>query len=462
MTPQSPSHSQGRLAVAMAAAGVLLVAIQAALVIPYRAEERNMVYYDLTHEDAAVLYPEALQEVAEHESAAAGISADPADILIPVALRSIEQKGVLAVAVYDATGEVLQFAPANLLLAELPPGDFPRLLGGEQISTYTPSFPLDRYFSGQSGTIPVLQVELPLHGNDPAKTLGFVQYTLLAQELAGKLAGVDASMRRDTVKTLALGALLIAVVLTAAFFFLRRAQRAIAERNQRLVRANFELTLAAKASALGQVTSHLIHGLQGPVAGLRAVTASRQSEESGTDADWRSAADYTERLQLMIQDTVSLLGEIGSPIAYELNGRELADTIRRRNEPAARDRHIDFTVEGDFERRLDGHRGGLLCLIAANLAQNAFAATAPGGRVRVVLRVEGEAIVLTAADEGEGLSDEAIAHLFEPGRSTRPGGTGLGLAISQLLARQLGGQLRLEATGRAGTTFRLTMPIAAA
>ena len=164
----------------------------------------------------------------------------------------------------------------------------------------------------------------------------------------------------------------------------------------------------------------------------------------------------------MIQDTVSLLGEIGSPIAYELNGRELADTIRRRNEPSARDRHIDFTVEGDFERRLDGHRGGLLCLIAANLAQNAFAATAPGGRVRVVLRVEGEAIALTVADEGEGLSDEAIAHLFEPGRSTRPGGTGLGLAISQLLARQLGGQLRLEATGRAGTTFRLTMPIAAA
>ena len=50
-------------------------------------------------------------------------------------------------------------------------------------------------------------------------------------------------------------------------------------------------------------------------------------------------------------------------------------------------------------------------------------------------------------------------HLFEPGRSGRPGGSGLGLAISQLLARQIGAMLALDATGPTGTTFTLTLPV---
>jgi signal transduction histidine kinase len=445
----------------MVAAGVLLVAILAALIVPYRAEERAIVHDIIIHEDAAVLYPEALQQIAESEAAASGLSSDPAELLVPVALNSMKQEGImLAVAVFDPEGDLVQPVPSTMLLAELPPGDYPRLLGGEQISTYTPNFQLGRYFSGLTGTMPVLQVELPLHGKDPTKILGFVQYYLLAQTLAEKLAKVDASMKWDTIKTLALGAGLIAIVLAAAFGFLRRAQRVIAEHTRRLVRANFELTLAAKASALGQITSHLIHGLQGPIAGLRSVTTGRPADKGGSDADWRSAADYTERLQLMIQDTVSLLGDIGAPVAYELNGRELADTIRRRNEPAARDRQIHFSVDGAFAERLDSHRGGLLCLIAANLAQNALAATPAGGRVGVTLHVEVGSVILAVADEGGGIAPEAQAHLFEPGRSTRPGGTGLGLAISQLLARQLGGQLSLKSTGPQGTTFQLTMPIA--
>ena len=54
-------------------------------------------------------------------------------------------------------------------------------------------------------------------------------------------------------------------MLAAGYWGLRRAERLIAERNDRLIHANFELTLAAKASDLGQITSHLIHGMQGPV-----------------------------------------------------------------------------------------------------------------------------------------------------------------------------------------------------
>lgn len=74
------------------------------------------------------------------------------------------------------------------------------------------------------------------------------------------------------------------------------------------MRTNYELALTVNTSALGLITSHLIHGLQGSVAGLRAVVTSHDhGVEAG--ADWASAANYTERMQEMIQETVSLLSD---------------------------------------------------------------------------------------------------------------------------------------------------------
>ena len=367
---------------------------------------------------------------------------------------------MLAVTTFDALGNTLQAVGASLLLADLPPGDYPRLLCDEHLSRYHPDFPLDQYFTGIKGPPgPVLEVLLPLHAPGSGKILGFVQFYIDARPLREELARIDERVDRQTHQTLAIAASLIAAVLTAGYFGLHRAQRMIAERNERLIRANFELTLAAKTSALGLITSHLIHGLQGPVAGLRAVMADHGADGSAAPSDWQSAAGYAERMQAMIQETVALLGDAGSQTTYELTGRELAEIIRSRNAGTATAKGVVFTVNEGFAESLDSHRGSLLCLIATNLVQNAIAATAAGRRVDAVFAREAGSITLVVKDEGHGIPDSVGAHLFEPGRTGRPGGTGLGLAISQLLARQIGATLALAATGSSGTTFRLSLPL---
>ena len=133
--------------------------------------------------------------------------------------------------------------------------------------------------------------------------------------------------------------------------------------------------------------------MQGPVASLRAVVSNRSPDGAQSD-DWKSAADYTERLQDMIQETVALLGDTEAQFSYLLKGKDLADTIRRRNAPAATDKGVALEVAGDFETGLDSYRGSLLCLIATNLVQNAIAATAPGRRVDVALRDSEGSILL--------------------------------------------------------------------
>jgi len=450
-----------RLLGGTAAAGALLVAIFAVLVVRYRAELRAEIHRTIIDRDAAVLRPVAQQQLARRESALAGQPAGPADLLAAV-LESASQEGMLGVIIFDAQGRTLRWAPDSLLIAELPFSDYLRLLKRETISRYNPEFPLDRYFAGVGGppaqrTTPVLEVLLPLHGRDANSVLGFAQYYIDARPLAGELAAIDRRIDRQTAATLGIGGFLIAAVVGAAYLGLHRAQRAIAERNERLVRANFDLALAAKASALGQITSHLIHGLQGSVAGLRAAVAGRGAN-GAAGPDWESAAGYTERMQAMIQETVTLLGENSAPAAYELDGHELADIVRRREAPAAARKGVRFEVRGGFDQRLDGHRGSLLCLVLGNLVRNAIEATDPGRAVAVTFGAADGAVRVTVADEGRGVPAELRDHLFEPGRSGRPGGSGLGLAISRLLARQIDGSLALEATGPAGTTFTLTLP----
>jgi signal transduction histidine kinase len=99
--------------------------------------------------------------------------------------------------------------------------------------------------------------------------------------------------------------------------------------------------------------------------------------------------------------------------------------------------------------------------VLLNLAQNAVEAGA--AHLRFDARAIGTAIAIEIADDGHGLPPRAQENLFRPFfGSARPGGNGLGLAIARELMRAQGGDIALVETNGNGTTFRLTLPLAAA
>ncbi len=97
--------------------------------------------------------------------------------------------------------------------------------------------------------------------------------------------------------------------------------------------------------------------------------------------------------------------------------------------------------------------------VLSNLALNAGQA---GARtVTIAARRRDGRAVITVADDGPGLPDAVKARLFQPFAATaRHGGSGLGLAIAHEIVRAHGGELSLAATGPAGTTFRIELPLA--
>ena len=102
--------------------------------------------------------------------------------------------------------------------------------------------------------------------------------------------------------------------------------------------------------------------------------------------------------------------------------------------------------------------------VLLNLLSNAIKFTAPGGSVEVTCEVTADSVAMRVTDTGIGIAAAELERIFEPfvqvnASLTRPHeGTGLGLAISRDLARGMGGDLIVESTLGAGSTFTFTLP----
>lgn len=102
--------------------------------------------------------------------------------------------------------------------------------------------------------------------------------------------------------------------------------------------------------------------------------------------------------------------------------------------------------------------------ILLNLLSNAVKFTEPGGRIAVSCTATSNSVSIAVTDTGSGIPDDKLDRIFEPfvqldsGRTRTHEGTGLGLSISRDLARLMRGDLTVESTVGAGSTFTLTLP----
>jgi signal transduction histidine kinase len=69
-------------------------------------------------------------------------------------------------------------------------------------------------------------------------------------------------------------------------------------------------------------------------------------------------------------------------------------------------------------------------------------------------------LVISVADNGGGLADEAAERLFEPFYPTKSKGMGLGLPIARTIAEQHGGRLAVVNTPGRGLKVSLCLPFA--
>lgn len=107
-----------------------------------------------------------------------------------------------------------------------------------------------------------------------------------------------------------------------------------------------------------------------------------------------------------------------------------------------------------------------LSTILTNLLDNVIKYSPNGGPVRCVVGRLEDAGTVAVQDQGIGIAAEDLGRLFTRfgrvvGDDTRHiKGTGLGLYLSRELARQMGGDIEVDSKPGAGSTFRLSLPLA--
>jgi len=102
-------------------------------------------------------------------------------------------------------------------------------------------------------------------------------------------------------------------------------------------------------------------------------------------------------------------------------------------------------------------------MMVLNIAANARDAMVDGGLFRAELAQHDDGFVeLALADNGHGMNTALQQRIFEPFFSTKSAadGTGLGLAVIRELVEAAGGDIRVESTPGAGSTFRVRLPLA--
>jgi signal transduction histidine kinase len=100
--------------------------------------------------------------------------------------------------------------------------------------------------------------------------------------------------------------------------------------------------------------------------------------------------------------------------------------------------------------------------VVLNLITNGLDSVEPSGTVRVTVAKRGNEAVLTVADNGCGMTEEVMQHLFEPFFTRRRGGqgTGLGLSITYRIVEEHSGQIIPHSGGLGkGSKFTVVLPL---
>jgi len=107
---------------------------------------------------------------------------------------------------------------------------------------------------------------------------------------------------------------------------------------------------------------------------------------------------------------------------------------------------------------------GELDRVFLNLALNAIQA-APEGSGQLIVRTEHDdgVVAVSFIDNGPGIPEDVLAHLFEPLISTKEGGTGLGLfSCKRIVEDEHEGAIEVDSRRDGGTTITVRLPVAAA
>ena len=214
-------------------------------------------------------------------------------------------------------------------------------------------------------------------------------------------------------------------------------------------------------------TADASHELRSPLTALRgelelALRRERDPDEYRRVID--SSLEEAVRLSSLTEDLLALARSDAGVMTLRLEEVDLGERLRFAvDRLQARITDKELRVSVDVPAEATGlYDAKLVDQLVWNLLDNAVKFSTPGGAIEASVVPSGEEFVLTVADTGPGIPEEAIRHIFD--RFSRVDdahaaeGTGLGLSIVQAIAETHGGSVTAANGDTGGARFQVHLP----
>ena len=211
---------------------------------------------------------------------------------------------------------------------------------------------------------------------------------------------------------------------------------------------------------LGDVAHELCAPLARVRTGLGVLEHGIQEDQKGRLA---SIEEDAQELSDLIAEVLAFTKASTAPGSAKLELVELsplvAETVARETPEQA----VTVDVAGGFQAKADR---ALLGRVLANLMRNAHHHGGADCRVTISAKARGDQVEVIVEDDGPGVPDDALPHLFEPfyrpdsARTREEGGAGLGMAIVRSGVEACGGSVRAERASPHGLRVVITLSAA--
>jgi signal transduction histidine kinase len=225
-----------------------------------------------------------------------------------------------------------------------------------------------------------------------------------------------------------------------------------------------EQELAAYEELRAGFTAAVSHELRTPLARLLALLESAELPDADLVTLVAQARHEVQEIAELV-DEVLFLSELetGREVVAlgSVRAREIMDAVAEASAERAVRADVAIHVEGDRNLEVPV-RARMLRIVVENLVENALRYAGPRTTLTLSVTAEGNRVVLGAADDGLGVSDEDLPRLFERffrgDRARASRGTGLGLAIVKHIVTAAGGDVEATGAPGRGLTVRARFP----
>jgi ligand-binding sensor domain-containing protein/signal transduction histidine kinase len=258
----------------------------------------------------------------------------------------------------------------------------------------------------------------------------------------------------------------------------RELERVVGERTLELKNAQTQLVQSERLNAAGMLTAGVMHEINNPNAAMLAALQLANAEVAEAEAFFVGLLDESDRTSPEAARFGSLMKGLRESLAVALDGsqrirrivaglqgftkhqrdgvsvhavrEEIASTIeivRYQFGKVAIVQNIplDLTLEAHWSE---------LNQAVLNLLVNA--AQAHASTITVSGEERGNSVVISIADDGDGMSDTTKARIFEPFFTTKDvGNSGLGMSITKNILEKHGARIEVESSVGVGTTVRM-------